>query len=245
MALSFAKDEPSRKVLLVAEERLTAKSAQGDPAPEAHPEARTDPKRAVVEAAVPKAVPRPPEAASRAERTPADLGGILASPDALAGGRPGGEILVTQGSMRTLVGPMGAEQEKAFHAAYAEAYAKPMPKQAVQQRALNQNLIETLAQRTVMLRSAKEYDAAMNEAAMSEAAGDAEGAETARGIAALQARMIEDCSRQLQAIVARVDAEPPADLLKVDPAKEYRETRQAIATVLDEASSAAGSSNRS
>lgn len=176
---------------------------------------------AAARSSAPAREPKPPAPPSTTSAAPATTQGAgttapvpaqplvaeLIRPDALAGGRSGGDVLATKALMRLLVGPVSAAQQPAFDAPYAAAYSHPTARVAARYRSLNQRLVDALVQRELMLRSLREYDAAKREAQVAELLGDLEGQRDAMAIAALQNQTIQAAATRLQAIAEKAEAE--------------------------------------
>lgn len=182
---------------------------------------------AITAAASPTLQPNPPRAENMgAPETPVALADAIDA-DVLAGGRPGGEVLATKGLMRVLGGPLSAAQEKELNARYAKAYSRPTAATAARHHNINKGLIGAIVQREIMLRSIREHDAAMKEAAIAEQLGNQEGRNEALEMAGIQQAMLQKAAANLAKIAETAAADENkanSDAEKPDNAKdEYRE----------------------
>ena len=181
----------------------TAPASAAQPVPSAPPLSSARPANAAPSTAPVSTAGEPSGSESAAETVPEKW----INAEALAGGRPGGEVLATKALMRVLGGPVDPAQEPQFNAAYAKAYQQPTPKRAAHHSRLNNHLIDAIVQREMMLRSLREHDAAMLEAQIADRLGNPAARDEALSIAELQNATLELSAKQLQAIADTVEAE--------------------------------------
>ncbi len=201
---------------------VVGSAAQGGAEPEQTGVAQAEQKKPAAAPVIP-----PPAAPLSAVPPEIDLAGLI-NPDALAGGRLGGEVLATKGLMRLLTGPLTADQEKAFNAQYAAAYTHPQAKTAAHHRKLNQHLIDTIVQRELLLRSLREHDAALHEARLAEQLGDRDGQQEALKIASLQTMLMQQVAAKLDGIRQSAEQEPVLGPDKTSGAAEYQDALAAL-----------------
>ncbi|MEO5367348.1 MAG: hypothetical protein H7831_13575 [Magnetococcus sp. WYHC-3] len=163
-------------------------------------------------------------------RPGADLTTII-NPEALAGGRPGGEVLVTKALMRVLNGPIPADQEALFNARYAADYVHPQPEVQARHRQLNRHLVDTIVQREIMARALEEREAARREAFISGLLGDLQSQSEARRKEQLQELTLQEVAREMERILAEAettDTDPANTPATGNPAAAYSDALQSL-----------------